>query len=398
LNILLVHPHIFAGGAEKAIVYLGQNLRRMGHEVSIVTLSTDCSKIPFACQNIDYVKPAAELPVSNDGTLSSTVSMAIREMNALHGLLRNIWKRFDVCVPGNFPAYWSTYNLSSHMPVVWLCSEVLGPYGVTKDSYDASPIFRSLFKAIVAIDKRIVAQGVHEIVTCSSFCGAMVKERYGRDSHVAYTGVNYDYFNQSMDQAEAKKKFGLDGSYVLLHVGFMVKRKNQILSMRAVERLLREMPDLKLVFVGGGPHETVLRKEVKRLRLDEHVIFMGSVDEETLKTLYYACDVNLYPTEDQTFGLVPFEAIVCGKVSVVSGCSGAARLLKDMDAAAIVIPTVEEIVAAVRRIRQGKLDVDGMVNRGKRFVGECLTWDAYSKVVAGILEKACVHSSTMHHK
>jgi glycosyltransferase involved in cell wall biosynthesis len=284
------------------------------------------------------------------------------------------------------------------MPVVWLCSEVLGPYGVTKDNYERDPIFRSLFKAAVAIDKRIVKKGIHEIVACSDFCGAMVKERYGRDAHVAYTGVDYDYFNERIDKAEAKKKFGLDQSYVLLHVGFMVKRKNQILSMRAVERLLREMPDLKLVFVGGGPHETVLREEVKRLRLDEHVIFMGSVDEETLKTLYYACDVNPYPTEDQTFGLVPFEAIVCGKVSVVSGCSGAARLLKDMDAAAIVIPTVEEIVAAVRRIRQGKLDVDGMVNRGKRFVGECLTWDAYSKVVAGILEKACVHSSTMHHK
>jgi glycosyltransferase involved in cell wall biosynthesis len=393
----LVHPHIFAGGAEKAIVYLGQNLRRMGHEVSIATLSTDYSKIPFASQDIVYIKPEVEISNSNDGTLSGTVSMTIREASGMRELLKDAWKKFDVCVPGNFPAYWSTYHVSSHMPVVWLCSEVLGPYGITKDTYERSPIFRALFKAAVVIDKRVVKKGIHEIVACSDFCGAMVKERYGRDAHVAYTGVDYDYFSEGIDKAKAKKKFDLDKSYVLLHVGFMVKRKNQILSIRAVKRLLREMPDLKLVFVGGGPRETVLREEVKRLRLDGHVIFMGSVDEETLKTLYYACDINLYPTEDQTFGLVPFEAIVCGKVSVVSGCAGAARLLKDVDAAAIVNPSVEEIVAAVRRIRREKLDVEGMVTRGKRFVGDCLTWDAYSKVVAGILEKARVHFLTVNH-
>jgi glycosyltransferase involved in cell wall biosynthesis len=219
----------------------------------------------------------------------------------------------------------------------------------------------------------------------------MVKERYGRDAHVAYTGVDYNYFTQGMDQAEAKKRFRLDDSYVLLHVGFMVKRKNQILSMRAVKRLLREMPDLKLVLVGEGPREPSLREEVKRLGLNERVIFMGSVDEETLRALYYACDINLYPTEDQTFGLVPFEAVVCGKASVVSGCSGAARLLKDIDAAVIVNPTVEEIVENIRRIRREKLDVEVMVNRGKRFVSENLTWETYSKLVAVILERARGH-------
>ncbi len=388
MKLLLVHPHIFAGGAEKAVVYLGQNLRRMGHEVSIATLSTDYSKIPFASQDIDYIKPAVEVPVSNDGTLSSTVSMSVREIIALRRLLKNAWENFDICVPGNFPAYWSTFSLRSHMPIVWLCSEALGPYGVTKDSYDASPVFRSLFKAIVAVDKQIVAQGVHEIVTCSSFCGAMVKERYGRDAHVACTGVDYDYFAQGIGQEEAKKKFGLDGSYVLLHVGFMIKRKNQVLTVHAVKQLLREMPDLRLVLVGNGPREAVLRAEVKRLRLDRHVIFMGSVDEETLRALYYACDINLYPAEDQTFGLVPFEALVCGKVSVVSGCSGAARLLKDTDSAVIVDPTVEEIVHAIKYIKKGTLDAVGMVNRGKRFVGESLTWEAYSRAVASVLESA----------
>jgi len=392
-----VHPHIFAGGAEKAVVYLSQNLRRMGHVVSVATLSKDFSKIPFASRDIDYITPEVEVSPSNDGTLASTVSMAAREAKAMRELLTDAWIKFDVCVTGNFPAYWSTIYLSSHMPVVWLCSEVLGPYGVTKDTYERSPVFRALFKAAVVIDKRVVKKGVHEIVACSDFLGAMVKERYRRNAHVAYTGVDYDYFNEGIDKTKAKKKFELDKSYVLLHVGFMVKRKNQILSIRAVKRLLREMPDLKLVLVGGGPLETVLKEEVNRLGLDDHVIFMGSVDEETLRALYYACDINLYPTEDQTFGLVPFEAIVCGRVSVISGCAGAARLLKDVDAAVIVNPAVEEIVAAVRRIRREQVDVEGMVNRGKRFVGGCLTWDAYSKVVAGILEKARIHFLAVNH-
>jgi glycosyltransferase involved in cell wall biosynthesis len=88
---------------------------------------------------------------------------------------------------------------------------------------------------------------------------------------------------------------------------------------------------------------------------------------------------------------VPFEAVVCGKVSVISGCSGAARLLKDMGIAVIVNPNVEEIVEAVRCVRGKKLDVKEMVNRGKHFVNEHLTWETYSRVVAMILEKARDH-------
>jgi glycosyltransferase involved in cell wall biosynthesis len=148
------------------------------------------------------------------------------------------------------------------------------------------------------------------------------------------------------------------------------------------------MPDLRLVFVGDGPHKAVLREEVKRLNLDKHIVFMGEVDEETLKTLYYACDLNLYPVDDQTFGLVPFEALACGKVSVVSQRSGAAILLKGISAAIIADPIVDEIVGVIKRVREGKIDLEEMARRGKRFVKESLTWKAYAKVVNEILKKA----------
>ncbi|MEM2129738.1 MAG: glycosyltransferase family 4 protein [Candidatus Bathyarchaeia archaeon] len=385
---MIVHPHLFAGGAEKAIIFLSQYLRRMGNDVTVATLSIDSSVIGFACQDLSFVVPRKQLVNKNNGTLCSTLPCMLRELLGLGTFIGELWRNFDVCVAGNFPAYWAVSRLCSHMPVVWLCSEVLQPINVTRDSYERNYLFRLLFEVAATVDKFVVQRYVHEIIACSEFCRDMVKQRYGRTAHVAYTGVDYDFFNSRLDVDAVRKKFNLEKNFVLLHVGFMVKRKSQLLSLRAVGKLLNEMPDLKLVFVGGGPYKPIIKKEAERLGLGENVVFAGTVDEQTLRALYYACDLNLYPSFDQTFGLVPFEALVCGKVSVVSNCAGAARVLKAADAAVIINPSVEEIVRAIRLIRAGAVDLEGMVRRGKYLVKKHFTWEVYGSLVAEILERS----------
>jgi phosphatidylinositol alpha-1,6-mannosyltransferase len=102
-----------------------------------------------------------------------------------------------------------------------------------------------------------------------------------------------------------------------------LKKKNQLLSIRALSRLRKDIPNVKLILVGGGPWEEALKLEVLRLGLGDNIIFAGKVCEERLRLLYHACDLVLFPVQEQTHGLVPFEALSAGELPMVSMESGA---------------------------------------------------------------------------
>lgn len=377
LKVLIVTPHVFAGGAEKAALSLAYNLNSMGCITSIATLSTDLTKLPPHLTKLDYVLPEKSLePPVMDGARTALTS-TLKVFYSLVRLIRTCSDGFDILNACNFPSYWATYFARTGKPVVWTCSEVLGPYNQTKDVYDKSHFFRIALGLARAIDKRIVDRGVEPIVTCSELNSRLIKERYGRASMVMHTGVDYDFFNADVPNAWAHLELG-DGP-LLLHVGTLIQRKNHILSIRALKILKQHWGCAKLVIVGEGPWESILREEVTKLRLEEDVIFMGSISEDELRSLYHACDVNLFPVKDQTWGLVPFEALAAGKPSIVAEGCGAAEIMGREKMGFLINPNVEDLTEAVTFTLKHPELVEDMVKRGQRFVRENLTWEIYAR-------------------
>ena len=377
MKVLMVTPHIFAGGAEKAVLNLVYHLNSMGCGASIATLSLDLSKLPPHFSEIDFVLPETPLeqPVMND--VRTVLTSTMREVSAFVSLLRKSARKFDLVCACNFPAYWATYFAWTGKPVMWLSSEVLGPYNQTKDVYDKSGFFRLALKMASAMDKFIVNRGFDPIVTCSALNSRLIKERYGRDSIVLNTGVDYDFFSTKVP--DAKSRLGLGDGIVLLHVGALMQRKNQILSIHALNVLKQRLGSVKLALVGEGPWEPILRQEVEKLGLEKDVVFTGCVSEDELRSYYNACDVNLFPVKDQTWGLVPFEALVAGKPSVVAEGCGAAEVIAKEQIGLLIKPSVEDLAEAVLCALGNPELMKDMVRRGQRFVRENLTWDKYAR-------------------
>jgi len=350
----------------------------MGCDTSIATLSLDSSKLPPHLAKLDYILPEKQLePHKMDGVgtaLTSTLSV----FYSLVKLLRTCSDGFDLLSACNFPSYWATYFARTGKPVVWISSEVLGPYNQTKDIFDKSHFFRLALELAKMIDKRIVNGCVEPIITCSELNGRLIKERYGRDSVVIPTGVDYDFFSAEVPDAKAHLELG--GGPLLLHVGTLVQRKNHVLSIRAL-KILKQYLDCKLVIVGEGPWKPILQKEAKRLNLEKDVVFMGSISETELRSLYHACDVNLFPVKDQTWGLVPFEALAAGKPSIVAEGCGAAEVIGREKIGFLANPSVGDLVDAVIFTLKHPELVEDMVRRGQRYVRENLTWEKYAKEI-----------------
>jgi glycosyltransferase involved in cell wall biosynthesis len=386
MRVLIVTPHIFEGGAEKAVLNLAYRLKSLGCDASIATLSVDLSKLPSHYAKLDFILPEKPLeqPLWND--VESLIASSLREISSFVPLLRKSSGRFDLLCACNFPAYWATYLARTGKPVIWLCSEVLAPYNQTQDLYDRSRFFRLALRLAIAIDKFIVNSGVNSIVTCSELNSRLIKERYGRDSLAIHTGVDYDFFNAEVPDAQGQ--LGLGNGPMLLQVGALVRRKNQILSIRALKTLKRHLSSVKLMLVGDGPWKPVLQEETERLGLAEAVVFMGRVSEDELRSLYHACDVNLFPVVDQTWGLVPFEALAAGKPSIVAEGCGAAEYISKEKIGFLIKPNVEDLMDAVLVALKHPELAEDMVKRGQRFVQENLTWDKYACEVRVVFRNA----------
>ena len=134
--------------------------------------------------------------------------------------------------------------------------------------------------------------------------------------------------------AAIKQKFGLRGPFVLT-IGDLQPRKNHLGLLRAFEEVLHTHPHLPhlLVFVGKETwYSKELHRAAARSAVADRVHFTGFVEDSDLLYFYGACDLFVFPSFYEGFGLPILEAMACGRAVA---CSSLSAMPEVADAAAI---------------------------------------------------------------
>jgi len=106
-----------------------------------------------------------------------------------------------------------------------------------------------------------------------------------------------------------KQKYSLPDRF-LLNVGSIEERKNALLIIRALPLLKEKLP---LVIVGKRTKYTLeVEKEAERLGVKNRVQIFDKVPFEDLAPFYHLCEVFVYPSRYEGFGIPVIEAINCG--------------------------------------------------------------------------------------
>ncbi|MBO5070918.1 MAG: glycosyltransferase family 4 protein [Roseburia sp.] len=132
----------------------------------------------------------------------------------------------------------------------------------------------------------------------------------------------------------------------LLYVGSLIGRKGLDLLMPA---LARTDAGIKLVIVGEGSEEAVLRAQIAELGLTERVTFKGFLEGEALAECYEKSDVFVIPTREDCYGLVILEAM-CASLPVIASkyADGAFDIMEDGVHGRIVDPyETKELAKAI---------------------------------------------------
>jgi len=186
---------------------------------------------------------------------------------------------------------------------------------------------------------------------------------------------------------EVRQRYGLkDSDLMVLFLGRLVWVKGVDKLIGAMPQVLQKIPNAKLVIVGLGEMREYLEKLVQNLNLQDVVKFRFEfIPEEERIAHYAACDVAVFPSLYEPFGIVALEAMSMEKPVVVgaSGVSGMREVVvpsgqeqcgfhvNPNDQADIAWGVVSAVQDAQRKVEFGK--------NGRRRVLQEFSWDVVAK-------------------
>jgi glycosyltransferase involved in cell wall biosynthesis len=228
----------------------------------------------------------------------------------------------------------------------------------------------------------------------------LIKLGFPKDKiQVCYNGVDPQKYNPETANAEQVRKvrelYGIkDEDSMILFLGRLVGVKGVDRLIMAMPHILQKIPHAKLVIVGLGDLQDYLVNLVRTMRLQDSVKFRFEFIPEEERILHYAaCDVAVFPSLYEPFGIVVLEAMGMER-PVVVGAAGVSGMRE------IVIPCGEEqcgfhvnpsnpadiawgVVSALENPEKKKW----LGQNGRRRVLNEFTWDKVAEKTAELYEQ-----------
>jgi glycosyltransferase involved in cell wall biosynthesis len=194
--------------------------------------------------------------------------------------------------------------------------------------------------------------------------------------------------DNSQEAFLARKRLGVGEKFVL-YVGTVEPRKNLLTLVQAFEKAVKILGDSSLQLVIAGRKGWLIDDlfgYVERSPSAGQIKFTGYLSDDELRALYSACDVFVYPSLYEGFGLPPLEAMACGAPVIASRIPSIMEVLGD--AAQLVSPTdVEGLTDRAVRLLLNDDERRELSARGLERAGQ-LSWTRTAELTRAVYEEA----------
>ena len=186
-------------------------------------------------------------------------------------------------------------------------------------------------KGIRFIMGRLIARNANAFLACSKEAG-MAKyppQIVKRHLKVIKNGINISKYQYDDSRRKAiREQYAInDDTYVLGHVGRFSEQKNHEYLIRLFYEVHNIESDVVLFLVGDGELKSEIIKQVKELEIENHIYFVGNVDNT--QDYYQAMDTFLLPSKWEGHPFVTVEAQAAGLPCLVSTSIPEAAIMSD---------------------------------------------------------------------
>ena len=181
---------------------------------------------------------------------------------------------------------------------------------------------------------RRIGTGVDHLTFLGEFTGRSIAKALSPRAQSAMVkiapGIDTNHFAPHSEALKLRSDLEINDKKVIVSVGRLVHRKGQDTLVEALPKILREIPDAHLLFVGEGPRRDFMQKRAEKLGVTAHITFIGRIQYQDLPQYICAGDIFAMPSrsrlaglEVEGLGIVYLEASACG-IAVIGGTSGGA--------------------------------------------------------------------------
>ena len=295
----------YINGVSTSIVMLEKELRKMGHQVYIITVNDKGHKYK-------YEKNVIRIPGIPVGIYDYrfTSIYPIRIINKIKKMNLDVIHSQTEFGVGTFARIIAR---QFNIPIVHTYHTAYEDYV----HYITHGHFNKPSKKIVQyITKFYCDKTVTELIVPTKKIYNFFKEKYkyDRNIHVIPTGIDTEKFYKEKfkkeEIIELKKKIGLkNDDFVILFVGRIGKEKSIDLLIDEQKDIVKKYPKAKLVIIGAGPDEELCHEQIKKNKLENNVIMVGKVPLEDMPKYYQLGNVFVTASRTETQGLTVIEAM-----------------------------------------------------------------------------------------
>ena len=244
----------------------------------------------------------------------------------------------------------------------------------------SSPAQRLFYRLVESRYDGWSIRAADAVVCVSRYTQHQVEQTYGkRDTVLVFDGIDTDVFVPTPDLARSDAGLpGSDARIRLLFVGNNTRRKGFDLLPKIMDRL----PEDYVLFYNGGFQRTGESPPHPRM------ISIGSPDRAGLVAAYQSCDILLFPSRLEGFGIAPAEALACGRPVVTTNASALPEVVDhDQNGFLVERNDLAGYAEAVRRLGEDAALRRRFGEHGREKVVGCFGYDQLAGGLLAVYER-----------
>lgn len=190
------------------------------------------------------------------------------------------------------------------------------------------------------LTRRLETHALRQVDHVTTICGGLRRDIIARgipESRITVipNAVDVDAFQPGgAADPELRRSLNLDGCRVLGFIGSFYAYEGLDLLLDAFPLIREQASDVRILLVGGGFQDAMLKAQAERLGIVDQVIFTGRVPHDRVQGYYDLVDLLVYPRRsirltELVTPLKPLEAMAQGRLLVASDVGGHRELIRD---------------------------------------------------------------------
>ncbi|WP_454099197.1 glycosyltransferase family 4 protein [Metabacillus sp. SLBN-84] len=246
-----------------------------------------------------------------------------------------------------------------------------------------------LQKHITMEEKRLVKDS-DRVIVCSKYMKKQAEDQLemaSGKSAVIYNGINPLKSNMNDKNSKNKKPLFFSGEPYIFAAGRLVPEKGFGVLLAAMPEILKRFPEIRLMIAGDGPFRSEYEKLAKELNVQNHVIFLGFLDDAPLHIFFKNCEMTVVPSLYEPFGMISLESMAAGKLTIASDTGGLKEIIRHRENGLLFERgNSEALTSAILEALTNKKWADRLAKEGLSDVSRRFSYDLFAEQVIEVYE------------